>query len=85
MAHLILPFPALALLINQVTFPTEVGQRLRIFLGIAFWAAATNPSGWLMRLIDWVHYLFIYSTFTEHLNCTRRGKGIQEQDMKLTF
>lgn len=75
----------ITLLINQVMFPTELGYSLRIFLGIGLWAAATNLSGWFIRLIYWVHYLFIYSTFIEHLNRSRHLKVIQEQDMKLTF
>lgn len=77
--------PWQTLLISQVTFPTELGYSLRTILGTALWAAATNLSGWLMRLIYWVHYLFIYSTFIRHLNWSRHVKVIPEWGMKLTF
>lgn len=73
MAHLILPPPVLDLLMNHMTFPTEIGFRLRIFLGTAFWAAAPNLS-WLAYEIDLLSYLFIYSPCIGHINCARHGK-----------
>lgn len=77
MVHWILTFPALDLLINQVTFPTWELDIASEF----FWAAATNPC----RLAYGTDLLSALLThlFNIHLN-RNLDKGIQEQDTKLT-